>query len=130
MTTDTLPSITITPAADSYRVSGSKFSGPSAPAAAGVAAEGTMTFADLIDTVNPLQHLPIIGTIYRAVSGDAASTGAKVAGNAAYGALLGGPIGALVSVASAVFGDIFGVDEALSAQPTAVAEVAKKSPAA
>ena len=28
------------------------------------------SFHDLLDIVNPLQHLPVIGTIYRAITGD------------------------------------------------------------
>lgn len=46
-------------------------------------------FKDLLDVVNPLQQLPVISTVYRAVTGDTISTGARLAG----GALLGGPVG-------------------------------------
>jgi hypothetical protein len=51
--------------------------------------EDGFTFADLIDLINPLQHLPIIGTIYRAITGNEISPGARLAG----GMLFGGPIG-------------------------------------
>lgn len=48
-----------------------------------------MTFGDLLDIVNPLQHLPVIGAVYRSITGDEADPGAKMAG----GALYGGPLG-------------------------------------
>lgn len=48
-----------------------------------------LTFESLLDVVNPLQQLPVVGSIYRAVTGDTLSTGARLAG----GALLGGPLG-------------------------------------
>jgi hypothetical protein len=119
--TEAIPSITITPAAQDYfRVQGGKFSGPSAPSAAPRIDDAS--FADVIDTLNPLQHLPIIGYAYRAITGDDASAGAKVAGGAAYGALLGGPVGGLISMASAIFGELFGVDDALSEKSVAVAD--------
>jgi len=51
--------------------------------------EDGMTFGDVLDIVNPLQHLPVVGAIYRSITGDEASPGAKMAG----GAIYGGPIG-------------------------------------
>ena len=57
------------------------------------------TFADLIDIVNPLQHIPILSTIYRKISGDTIDPAARVAG----GVLFGGAIGAVFAVAGAAF---------------------------
>lgn len=51
--------------------------------------EDGLTFGDLLDIVNPLQHLPVVGAVYRSITGDEASPGAKMAG----GAIYGGPIG-------------------------------------
>lgn len=51
--------------------------------------EDGLTFGDMLDIVNPLQHLPVIGAIYRSITGDEAEPGAKLAG----GAIYGGPIG-------------------------------------
>lgn len=48
------------------------------------------SFSDLIDIINPLQHIPIINTIYRQLTGDTESAAADIIG----GALYGGPIGA------------------------------------
>ena len=46
-------------------------------------------FKDILDIINPLQHIPIISTIYQSLTGDKPSSGANLAG----GALMGGPIG-------------------------------------
>jgi len=45
-----------------------------------------------IDIANPLQHIPIVGSIYRQVTGDEISTPAKIAGDTLYGGALGGAI--------------------------------------
>ena len=50
----------------------------------------SLSFSDLIDILNPLQHIPIINTVYRAITGDRESAMADVIG----GTLYGGPIGA------------------------------------
>ncbi len=63
-------------------------------------------FGDLLDIVNPLQHLPLISTLYRDLTGDDIGPAARVLG----GALFGGPIGAAVSVASAVVDEATGDD--------------------
>jgi len=55
-------------------------------------------FDDLLDAINPLQHLPIVGTIYRAITGDEISAPAKIAGDTLFGGIYGF-LGALGSVA-------------------------------
>ncbi|MCH2547783.1 MAG: hypothetical protein MK052_09280 [Alphaproteobacteria bacterium] len=47
------------------------------------------TFGDLLDLINPLQHIPVVSTIYRAVTGDEIGIGPRLLG----GAVLGGVIG-------------------------------------
>ncbi len=60
-------------------------------------AEGdTPSFWDVLDFINPLQHIPIINTIYREITGDKIGAVASIAG----GALLGGPIGLGLAVAN------------------------------
>lgn len=56
------------------------------------------SFKDVLDVINPLQHLPIIGTVYREVSGDKISSTARVIG----GALFGGPIGGGLAFADSI----------------------------
>lgn len=46
-------------------------------------------FDDLIDVINPLQHLPVIGTLYREITGDQIKAPARLAGGALFGGLVG-----------------------------------------
>lgn len=46
-------------------------------------------FDDLLDIVNPLQHLPVVSTLYREWTGDGIGAGAKLAGGAIFGGLIG-----------------------------------------
>ena len=52
------------------------------------------TFRDFLDMINPLQHIPVVGTIYRAITGDELDPGPKMFGST----VLGGPIGAAFAV--------------------------------
>ncbi len=70
-------------------------------------AKADLTFGDLLDAVNPLQHLPVISTIYRGLTGDTINPGARTVG----GLIYGGPAGALLAGASA------GVEEMLAKGP-------------
>jgi hypothetical protein len=51
-------------------------------------------FKDVLDLVNPLQHIPVVGNVYRKLTGDEIAPGMRVAG----GALFGGPVGAALSM--------------------------------
>lgn len=55
---------------------------------------GSFSFKDVLDIVNPLQHIPVIGSIYRYLTGDEPSTGTRIIGDGLYG----GPIGFGASV--------------------------------
>jgi hypothetical protein len=57
-----------------------------------------LSFTDVLDLVNPLQHIPVVGNVYRELTGDTLAPGIRVAG----GALFGGPLGAALSVAGLV----------------------------
>ena len=56
------------------------------------------SFADILDVINPLQHLPVVSTLYREFSGDTLSAGARIRG----GTLFGGPIGLFASIVSSI----------------------------
>jgi hypothetical protein len=64
------------------------------------------TFSTLLDIVNPLQHIPIVSTIYQKVTGDVASPGANIIG----GALFGGMVGLAVAGADTAVKDETGKD--------------------
>jgi len=61
-------------------------------------------FHHLLDVINPLQHLPIIGTIYRAITGDKMGPVEKIMGDTLYG----GMWGAITSVADVAFEGLTG----------------------
>ncbi len=64
------------------------------------------TFSDLIDVVNPLHHIPVVGPIYRKITGDNIDSLPRITGST----LFGGPIGATVAVAETVLEAITGKD--------------------
>ena len=51
--------------------------------------EDGFTFADFVDVINPLQHIPLVSQAYRAITGDEISPGSRLAG----ATLFGGPVG-------------------------------------
>jgi hypothetical protein len=51
--------------------------------------DGGGFFHHLLDVINPLQHLPVIGTIYRAITGEHIGPVEKVMGDALYGGIWG-----------------------------------------
>ncbi|HEY8950580.1 MAG TPA: hypothetical protein VIM56_16975 [Rhizomicrobium sp.] len=67
---------------------------------------GHSFWGDVLDVVNPLQHLPVVGTVYRAITGDQIGDVEKVAGDTLYG----GPIGLVSSLADVAFEKITGKD--------------------
>lgn len=69
-------------------------------------AGGALGFDDFVDLINPLQHIPVISTLYRAVTGDEIRAPVKVAG----GALFGGPIGFVAALANAFVDEAAGRD--------------------
>jgi hypothetical protein len=87
-----------------------------------------LTFGDFLDVINPLQHIPIVSTIYREMTGDDISPGARVAG----GALFGGPIGLAVAAVNAIVESTTGDDigENLIAAFTDVSDELASEPAA
>ena len=63
-------------------------------------------FDDLLDAINPLQHLPIVSTFYREITGDKMGSIARIAG----GLLYGGPVGMAMSVGDTVLAEASGKD--------------------
>lgn len=61
-------------------------------------------FGDLVDMVNPLQHIPLIGSAYREITGDQIKPIGYVVG----GAIFGGPIGMASGIMNAVVQDSTG----------------------
>lgn len=61
--------------------------------------DGSFGFHDLLDTINPLQHIPLVSSVYRWLTGDEPGNVAQLAGDTLYG----GPLG----LAAGLFGVAF-----------------------
>ncbi|MGC2854806.1 hypothetical protein ACM64Y_04970 [Novispirillum sp. DQ9] len=71
------------------------------------AAEGDeLSFWDFLDVINPLQHIPVVSTIYRELTGDQIRAPARIAG----GALFGGVIGLAAAAADMALKEASGRD--------------------
>ncbi|MCW9044790.1 MAG: hypothetical protein OQK35_00500 [Alphaproteobacteria bacterium] len=64
------------------------------------------TFFDFLDIINPLQHIPIVNTAYRSMTGDEIDPASKIIG----GSLFGGPIGGVAAVADVAIEEATGKD--------------------
>lgn len=60
--------------------------------------EDGFSFLDFVDVINPLQHIPVVSTAYRSITGDEIDPGSRLAG----GTLFGGPIGLAASAFNVV----------------------------
>ena len=67
-------------------------------------ADGEASFGDALDAVNPLQHIPVVSSVYRTFSGDDIGLGARLIG----GAIFGGPLGVIFAGISALFEEASG----------------------
>jgi hypothetical protein len=70
-------------------------------AESGFFGEDGFDLGDLLDVINPLQHIPLISSIYRTLTGDEISPAARLAG----GTLYGGPVGLVSAFISGVVED-------------------------
>jgi hypothetical protein len=73
-------------------------------------AETHMSFRSVLSALNPLQYLPVIGTIYRAITGDEIPEGLRRMGSLVVSGLIGGPVGAAINVVMLAAEKISGID--------------------
>ncbi len=67
-------------------------------------------FHEVLSALNPLQYLPVVGTIYRAVTGDVIPEALRSIGSMVVSGLLGGPIGLVMSAGATIAEKITGID--------------------
>jgi len=72
--------------------------GPPLPEESALPMPVELSFGALLANLNPLHHIPIIGWVYRAVTGETVHPAFRALG----GFLFGGPIGAVVSAVGAM----------------------------
>lgn len=81
-----------------------------APASHGI------TFHELLSDLNPLQYIPIVGTIYRALTGDTIPDSVREIGSFAVSGLMGGPIGLVTNLA------FLGIEKAIGIDPEKIGQ--------
>jgi hypothetical protein len=99
-------------------------------------AETPSLFDALLDVINPLQHLPLVGPLYRSITGDGIDVPARLAG----GALFGGVTGFFGALGGALYEQVagesleasalslFGLGPAPASAPGAYAQAQMLSP--
>ena len=81
------------------------------PAAQTTAAhDHTFSFHEFLSDINPLQYLPVVGTIYRALTGDVIPEALREGGSLLVSGLMGGPIGLITSIAETIAEKATGID--------------------
>ena len=83
-------------------------------------ASGGISFHDVLSALNPLQYMPVVGTIYRAVTGDTIPEGLRLGGSLLLSGLMGGPIGVLTNIAMTIAEKVSGIDPERIAHSIAV----------
>jgi hypothetical protein len=67
-------------------------------------------FREFLSELNPLQYIPVIGTLYRAATGDTIPEAARTAGSLVVSFLTGGPIGAAINIGAVAIEKATGID--------------------
>ena len=87
-------------------------------------------FGDLVDMVNSLHHIPVVGHVYREISGDTIKPISKIMGSAAFG----GPLGVATALVDTVViqetgqdmaGNAFDMAFGRKTEPTAATQAAR-----
>jgi hypothetical protein len=71
----------------------------------GIWESDSFSFWDIVDAINPLQHIPIVSTIYRKLTGDEMGYASRIAGDTLYSGVFGSLISGLASSVANVFMD-------------------------
>jgi hypothetical protein len=72
--------------------------------------DGGVSFHEVLSALNPLQYLPVVGTIYRAATGDIIPEPLRIMGSLVASGLMGGPVGIITGIASLALQKITGID--------------------
>lgn len=62
-------------------------------------------FGDLLDIINPLQHIPVVNLAYRAITGDEIRSSGEIVGGAIYGGVAGAASGIVNAIVKEETGD-------------------------
>ena len=92
------------PAAEKPGADGAAYSTEEAGTARFWSSDDGPSFGEFLDIINPLQHIPVVSTLYRAITGDQIGQGPRLMGSA----LFGGPAGFITSGIAAMFEEMSG----------------------
>lgn len=76
--------------------------------AVNAAKKDEFSFWDIVDIVNPLQHIPVVNTIYREITGDQINNFGRIAGGAIFGGFAGAALGGMNAIAKNETGNDLG----------------------
>jgi hypothetical protein len=100
------PTAISAPANFEMRPSSNRHLNPDAPDDIVLLGKAEKSGSNFFDYINPLQHLPIVGSVYRVVTGTTISPSARIVG----GLIYGGPVGFASSLANALVETASGKD--------------------
>jgi hypothetical protein len=98
---------------------------PSTGSQSASSSEWDFSFRNLLDIINPLEHLPVISLVYRAITGAHPGTPEKIAGDALYGGVWGLVSGVADAAFEAVTGEDLGDTVLALFRPSANKELAQ-----
>ena len=84
-------------------------SGGNQPATAAPAAPD-ISFHDVLSALNPLQYVPVVGSIYRAATGDVPPEPVRIIGSFIVSGLTGGPVGLAINAGVTALEKMSGID--------------------
>ena len=70
----------------------------------------SFNFRELLSELNPLQYIPVIGTLFRAITGDVIPEPVRDAGALVVSTLIGGPVGAALDLGELAAEKLTGID--------------------
>jgi hypothetical protein len=74
------------------------------------AVKHSFSFRELLSELNPLQYIPVIGTLFRAITGDVIPEPVRDAGALVVSTLIGGPVGAALDLGELAAEKLTGID--------------------
>jgi hypothetical protein len=60
--------------------------------------DDAFSFWDLVDAINPLQHIPLVNNLYRNLTGDKIGSFARIAGGGLFGGFIGAALGGVNAI--------------------------------
>jgi hypothetical protein len=69
-----------------------------------------ISFHDVLSALNPLQYVPVVGSIYRAITGDVPPEPIRAVGSLIVSGLMGGPVGLAINAAVTGAEKLTGID--------------------